>query len=198
MLPTTMAASVLVAPGVLEVERREVPSPRVGEVLVQVSAVGVCGSDAHYFRHGRIGDYVVDAPLVLGHEASGRIVAVGAGVGLPGSESGCRSSRNSPTPTVSRAAAANTTSVRTCGSMPPHRSTVRSPSTSRSVPPSRTRSRTRLVMRRRRCSNLCRWRSPPCVRLLSGWVVGCSSPAPDPSACSVPRSLRPPASPRRS
>ncbi len=80
MLPTTMAASVLVAPGVLKVERREVPSPRVGEVLVQVSAVGVCGSDAHYFRHGRIGDYVVDAPLVLGHEASGRIVAVGAGV----------------------------------------------------------------------------------------------------------------------
>lgn len=41
-------------------------------------AVGVCGSDVHYYRHGRIGDFVVDAPLVLGHEASGRIVARGS------------------------------------------------------------------------------------------------------------------------
>jgi L-iditol 2-dehydrogenase len=48
--------------------------------LVQVSAVGVCGSDTHYYRHGRIGDYVVESPMILGHEAAGRIVAVGSGV----------------------------------------------------------------------------------------------------------------------
>jgi D-xylulose reductase len=42
--------------------------------------VGVCGSDVHYFTHGRIGPFVVEAPMVLGHEASGRVVEVGAAV----------------------------------------------------------------------------------------------------------------------
>jgi L-iditol 2-dehydrogenase len=59
---------------------RPVPTPGPGDVLVKVSSVGVCGSDTHYFRHGRIGNFVVDAPLVLGHEAAGTIVGVGAGV----------------------------------------------------------------------------------------------------------------------
>src|SRR5690606_38850468 len=40
-------------------------------------AVGICGSDVHYYEHGRIADFVVEQPLVLGHEASGEIVAVG-------------------------------------------------------------------------------------------------------------------------
>src|SRR5699024_2366031 len=40
-------------------------------------SVGVCGSDVHYYEHGRIGDYVVNAPLILGHEVGGQIVAVG-------------------------------------------------------------------------------------------------------------------------
>ncbi|PVY33801.1 NAD(P)-dependent alcohol dehydrogenase [Williamsia muralis] len=80
MTPATMTASVLTAPGSLTIEQREVPSPDPGDVLVQVSAVGVCGSDTHYYRHGRIGDFVVSSPLVLGHEAAGRIVAVGSGV----------------------------------------------------------------------------------------------------------------------
>jgi len=39
--------------------------------------VGVCGSDVHYFEHGRIGPFVVEHPLVLGHESAGTIVAVG-------------------------------------------------------------------------------------------------------------------------
>ena len=72
-----MLASVLVEPGQVEVQRRPVPQPARDDVLVEVSVVGVCGSDAHYFRHGRIGEYVVTAPIVLGHEAAGRIVAVG-------------------------------------------------------------------------------------------------------------------------
>jgi (R,R)-butanediol dehydrogenase/meso-butanediol dehydrogenase/diacetyl reductase len=49
-------------------------------VLVEVAAVGICGSDVHYFEHGRIADFVVREPLVLGHEASGTIRALGSEV----------------------------------------------------------------------------------------------------------------------
>ncbi len=78
--PKSMRASLLVEPGVVRVE--EVPVPELGadDVLIRVASVGVCGSDVHYFHEGRIGDFVVDAPLILGHEASGTIVAVGEGV----------------------------------------------------------------------------------------------------------------------
>ncbi len=75
-----MRASVLHPGGRLAVESRPVPVPGPGDVLIEVAAVGVCGSDTHYLRHGRIGEFVVTAPIVLGHEASGRIVAVGEGV----------------------------------------------------------------------------------------------------------------------
>ncbi|WP_336671741.1 NAD(P)-dependent alcohol dehydrogenase [Tsukamurella sp. USMM236] len=75
-----MRASVLHPGGRMTLESRPVPTPDPGGVLVEVAAVGVCGSDTHYLRHGRIGEFVVTAPIVLGHEASGRIVAVGAGV----------------------------------------------------------------------------------------------------------------------
>jgi L-iditol 2-dehydrogenase len=46
-------------------------------VVVAVRSVGVCGSDVHYYEHGRIGDFVVTSPLVLGHEASGMVVTRG-------------------------------------------------------------------------------------------------------------------------
>lgn len=75
-----MTVSVLVRQGELRTEERPVPTPGPGEVLVRITAVGVCGSDTHYFKEGRIGPYVVDAPLVLGHEPAGIIVALGAGV----------------------------------------------------------------------------------------------------------------------
>lgn len=74
-----MRAAVLVERGTIEVDERPVPAPGPGEVLVRVSSVGVCGSDRHYYREGRIGDFVVTGPLVLGHEVSGRITAVGPG-----------------------------------------------------------------------------------------------------------------------
>lgn len=51
-----------------------------GMVRIAIHTVGVCGSDVHYYTHGRIGPFVVDAPMVLGHEASGTVVEVGAGV----------------------------------------------------------------------------------------------------------------------
>jgi L-iditol 2-dehydrogenase len=77
---THMRAAVLKEPGRIEMEERPIPTPGPGDVLIRVSSVGVCGSDTHYYRHGRVGSFVVDAPLVLGHEAAGTIVDVGAGV----------------------------------------------------------------------------------------------------------------------
>lgn len=79
-IPSKMTASVLLGVGDIVLEEREVPSPAPDEVLIKVHSVGVCGSDVHYYKHGRIGDYVVDAPLILGHEASGEIVAAGSAV----------------------------------------------------------------------------------------------------------------------
>jgi L-iditol 2-dehydrogenase len=75
-----MRVSVLRGAGDLVVEDRPDPVPGPHDVLVQVASVGVCGSDVHYFEHGRIGSHVVEAPLVLGHEASGVVVEVGASV----------------------------------------------------------------------------------------------------------------------
>jgi L-iditol 2-dehydrogenase len=75
-----MRAAVLVEPGRIEIEQRPVPTPQAGDVLIRVSSVGVCGSDTHYYRHGRVGGFVVESPLVLGHEAAGTIVGVGESV----------------------------------------------------------------------------------------------------------------------
>ncbi len=71
-------AAVLYGVGDLRVEARPVPVLKEREVLVEIRSVGVCGSDVHYFEHGRIGDFVVRSPLVLGHESSGVVVARGA------------------------------------------------------------------------------------------------------------------------
>jgi L-iditol 2-dehydrogenase len=81
-----MHVSVLRGVGDVAIEERPVPEPGRDEVLVRIRAVGVCGSDVHYYEHGRIGPYTVDKPLVLGHEASGEVVAVGSDVAslIPG------------------------------------------------------------------------------------------------------------------
>lgn len=79
-IPERMRANVLMSAGRLEMQERPVPVPRPDEVLVEVTAVGVCGSDVHFFHEGGLGDWVVTEPLVLGHESGGRIVAVGSAV----------------------------------------------------------------------------------------------------------------------
>ena len=55
-----MRAAVLTEPERLVTEERPVPTPAADEVLVAVSHVGICGSDLHYYTHGRIGAYVVE------------------------------------------------------------------------------------------------------------------------------------------
>ena len=75
-----MRAAVLRAPGDVVIEERPIPRAGSREVVVRVRAVGVCGSDTHYYEHGRIGRFVVEAPLVLGHEAAGEVTQLGPGV----------------------------------------------------------------------------------------------------------------------
>lgn len=75
-----MAVSYLLEKGRVALESTDVPTLDPDQVLVRVAAVGVCGSDVHYYEHGRIGPYIVEQPLILGHELSGRIEAVGASV----------------------------------------------------------------------------------------------------------------------
>ncbi len=75
----------LVLEKVNELELREIAVPDVlgpRDVRVKMHTVGICGSDVHYYTHGRIGPFVVQAPMVLGHEGSGTVVEVGAEVAM--------------------------------------------------------------------------------------------------------------------
>jgi len=64
----------------LRAEEIETPKPQEGQVLVRVRRAGICGSDIHYFSHGRVGSFVPKRPFTLGHEIAGEIAEVGAGV----------------------------------------------------------------------------------------------------------------------
>ncbi len=78
-----MLAAVLKEPRRLEIEHREDPKDiPAGFVRVAVKSVGICGSDVHYYQEGRIGNFVVTQPMVLGHESAGVIDGVGQGVPL--------------------------------------------------------------------------------------------------------------------
>lgn len=76
-----MKAVVLEEKGIINV--REVPDPPApgpGELLIAPHTVGICGSDVHYYLNGRVGKYIVEKPMILGHEASGTVLKVGPGV----------------------------------------------------------------------------------------------------------------------
>ncbi len=75
-----MKAAVLTKPGTIEIETRDIPACGPDQALVRIRAVGLCGSDVHYYEHGKIGPYVVEYPMILGHEAAGDVVAVGSEV----------------------------------------------------------------------------------------------------------------------
>jgi L-iditol 2-dehydrogenase len=78
-LPTRTRAAVLHGAHDLRTTELDVPALGDGDVLVRVAAVGVCGSDMHYFADGRNGQNVLRRPTVLGHEASGVVVGTGPG-----------------------------------------------------------------------------------------------------------------------
>ena len=78
--PDTMRVSRLHGIHDIRLEDLPRPQPGPGEVLLKVASVGVCGSDVHYYEEGRIGDAVVTAPIIMGHEFSAWIAGLGAGV----------------------------------------------------------------------------------------------------------------------
>lgn len=75
-----MKVAVMNGVGEMGFVEREIPQPADNEVLVKLEYVGICGSDMHYYETGRIGDYVVEPPFVLGHEPGGVVVEVGKNV----------------------------------------------------------------------------------------------------------------------
>eukprot|EP01064_Diplonema_japonicum_P033591 TRINITY_DN6660_c5_g1_i1.p1 TRINITY_DN6660_c5_g1~~TRINITY_DN6660_c5_g1_i1.p1 ORF type:complete len:361 (+),score=77.67 TRINITY_DN6660_c5_g1_i1:53-1135(+) len=75
-----MAANhAVVLEAIKDIQLKEYPMPEMGDsdCLVEMKSIGICGSDVHYWQHGRIGDFVCDGPMVLGHESAGVIVKVG-------------------------------------------------------------------------------------------------------------------------
>ena len=73
-------AAVLLPEGGLEIDERPEPSPGPDQVLVAPRMVGICGSDLHYYKDGRIGDWRILRPHVLGHEFAGVVAGVGSAV----------------------------------------------------------------------------------------------------------------------
>lgn len=75
-----MKAAIMTEIKKIEFTEILVPEPKDNEVLVEIEAVGVCGSDIHYYEHGRIGNFIVEPPFILGHEAAGIVVKTGKNV----------------------------------------------------------------------------------------------------------------------
>ena len=76
-----MQALVLEKQDHLSLRDIDIPeSPGPDDVRIDIKTVGICGSDVHYYTHGRIGPFVVNAPMVLGHEASGIVSEIGSNV----------------------------------------------------------------------------------------------------------------------
>ncbi|MFG3025307.1 L-idonate 5-dehydrogenase [Streptomyces sp. NPDC048254] len=78
MTPSTTTAVVAHGADDVRIERVAVRSPEPGEAVVAVAYGGICGSDLHYWRHGAVGQSVLRAPMVLGHEVVGTVVRAAA------------------------------------------------------------------------------------------------------------------------
>ncbi|XP_008555965.1 sorbitol dehydrogenase [Microplitis demolitor] len=64
----------------IRLEQTPIEEPNDGEVLLQMACVGICGSDVHYLVNGRIGDFIVEKPMIIGHESSGIVAKLGKNV----------------------------------------------------------------------------------------------------------------------
>lgn len=80
----TIRALVARVGGGAGVEEIEIPSPGEGQVQLEMTHGGICGSDLHYYKEGRVGDFVIRYPLVLGHEVVGRVAHDPSGRWAPG------------------------------------------------------------------------------------------------------------------
>lgn len=58
----------------------DVPEPGPNDCLIHVRATGICGSDIHFWKHGHIGDMVVEDENGLGHESAGVVIKIGSAV----------------------------------------------------------------------------------------------------------------------
>lgn len=123
-----MRASFLVKAGQVEVREIDAPELESDEVLIRVAAVGVCGSDTHYYQHGKIGPYVVDEPLILGHEASEPSLPWAAQCRTTALVSEFPLNRSDLARTVNNASPADTTSAHRWSFMPLRQSMVPLPS----------------------------------------------------------------------
>jgi L-idonate 5-dehydrogenase len=79
-MSTQNVAATLFAAQDLRVTEQSLGPLKPGMVRVRFGAGCICGSDLHYFSHGRTGDFVVISPLILGHEVAGEIVEVGGAI----------------------------------------------------------------------------------------------------------------------
>ncbi len=75
-----MKVVYLTEPGKMEIAEEPIPEVTPGNALVRIEYNGICGSDVHFFKDGRVGDCVLTDKFVLGHEVSGTVVEVGEGV----------------------------------------------------------------------------------------------------------------------
>ncbi|MHC4118879.1 MAG: zinc-dependent alcohol dehydrogenase [Planctomycetota bacterium] len=76
-----MKAAVLTS--LRQMELMDLPDPKIEkdtDVLLKIEAVGVCGSDVHYYETGRIGSQIIEYPFIIGHECSATVEAVGSAV----------------------------------------------------------------------------------------------------------------------
>lgn len=76
----TMKTAVMTGISQVEIQQRPIPVPADDEVLVKVEYVGICGSDLHYYESGRIGNFIVEPPFVLGHEPAALLWKSGQGL----------------------------------------------------------------------------------------------------------------------
>lgn len=64
----------------IRLEQTPIEEPDTNEVLIEMSCVGICGSDVHYLEKGRIGDFILRQPMIIGHESAGVVAKLGKGV----------------------------------------------------------------------------------------------------------------------
>lgn len=75
-----MKVCVLTEKRKMEWIERDIPQPGKGELQIRLEYVGICGSDLHFYKEGRLANWILDGPLALGHEPGGVVTAIGEGV----------------------------------------------------------------------------------------------------------------------